>query len=289
MNTATNAIEPKVWLQNRPVKVELLVHDFIVNKALNNPREFNHFHPSAWGSCLRKIAYQYYNQHQKFLEKTPQDVDDRYERIFDNGHGVHHRWQDYLDRAGYLRGVWRCKNPLCGAVYGEGERLGIFNPSGQPDWVCKCGSKERLGFEEILVKTDPQYKFEGHCDAVIDVRGSQYETGGPYDIFVADMKSMKDDQFSELTEPKLEHIVQVNIYMWILDLQGAVLIYENKNSQYLKEMFVPRDNDLIERIKSQSLWLQEVLKQGKLPHRPNGFFRSRFPCMLCEFVNHCYQ
>jgi len=261
----------------------------MVQKALNNSREFDHFHPSAWGICLRKIAYQYYNQHEPFLQRTAQDIDDRMERIFDNGHATHARWQNYLDRAGYLRGCWRCKNPFCNKLYGTEERIGIFNPSAQPDWKCACGSKDRLGYEEILVKTDPQYKFEGHCDAVIDVRGSQYAQNSPYDVFVADLKTMKDEMYSELTEPKSEHVIQTNIYMWILDLQGAVVIYENKDTQALKEMFIPRDNDLIERIKNQSLWLQEILKQKKLPHRPNGFFRSKFPCRFCEFVDYCYQ
>ncbi len=281
--------QQKPWLLNRPAKVEFLIHDFMVQKALNNDRAFDHFHPSAWGSCLRKIAYQYYNEHEPFLQRTAHDVDDRMERIFDNGHATHARWQNYLDRAGFLRGYWRCKNPFCKKTYGEEEKIGIFNPSAQPEWKCSCGSTERLGYEEILVKTEPQYKFEGHCDAVIDVRGSQYAQNGPYDVFVADLKTIKDEMYRELMEPKPEHVVQTNIYMWILDLQGAVVIYENKDNQQLKEMFIPRDNDLIEKIKTQSIWLQDVLKQKKLPHRPNGFFRSKFPCCLCEFVDHCYQ
>ena len=287
---ATMNEDLKPWQVNRPVKVEFLVKEHMVQKALSNKREFHYFHPSAWGSCLRKIAYQYYNEQERFLTRTANDIDDRMERIFDNGHGIHHRWQKYLDMANVLRGVWRCPNPDCGKKYGENELIGIFNPSAQPDWECEaCGSSKRLEYEELSVKTDPKYLFEGHCDAVIDVSGTKFAQNGPYDQFVLDFKSMKDDMYSELIEPKPEHVIQTNIYMWILNLQGAVVLYENKNSQSVKELFIPRDDELIEKIKAQSIWLQGVLKEKQLPHRPNGFSRSKFPCRFCEFVDWCYK
>lgn len=281
--------KPAVWQTDRPVKVEFLVKDHMVRKALGNTRRFDHFHPSAWGSCLRKIAYQYYNDQDPFVSKTPYDIDDRFERIFDNGHGVHYRWQKYLDESGVLRGIWKCVNPSCGKEYGVGELIGIKNPSRVAGWACSCGCKDIMEYEEPLVKSTPEYNFVGHCDAVIDIRGTRFEQKNKYDIFIVDFKSMKDEYFSELTGPKDEHVVQVNIYMWILDLHGAVLVYENKDNQHLKEMFVPRDEELIAKIKAQSVWMLGILKQKKLPFRPNGYSRSKFPCRFCDFVGHCYQ
>lgn len=279
----------KPWLMDRPVKVEFLVKSFMVNKALSNTRRYDIFHPSAWGSCLRKVAYQHYNEKDKFFTKTAQDIDDRIERVFDNGHSTHARWQNYMDQAGILRGYWKCVNPLCSKEYGTEEGLGIFNPSARVGWQCSCGSTERLKYEEVLVKSPPEYNFEGHCDAVIDVRGTEYAQNSKYDVFVADLKTMKDEMYCELVEPKHEHVVQVNIYMWILGLHGAVVVYENKDNQALKEMFVPRDEEMIERIKQQALWMMELLKEKRLPFRPNGFSRSKFPCRMCEFVDHCYR
>jgi CRISPR/Cas system-associated exonuclease Cas4 (RecB family) len=279
--------EQKIWLLNRPVKVEFLVKPYIVEKALNNTRRFSHFHPSAWGSCLRKIAYQYYNDQEPFLERSGFDVDDRFERIFDNGHSVHARWQKYLDHAGVLRGCWNCKK--CKKVFGSREPLGVFNPSASKDWQCDCGSRERLEYAETLLKSEKEYNFEGHCDAIIDVRETKFKQNNEYDIYIVDFKSMKDEYYSELTEPKIEHVIQVNIYMWILNLKGALVVYENKDSQHLKEMFVPRDDDLIEKIKAQSIWMQDILKQKRLPHRPNGFTKSKFPCRFCEFVDVCFN
>ena len=50
------------------------------------------------------------------------------ERIYDNGHGIHNRWQGYLEGAGVLRGCWRCCNPSCGKAYGLESKLGIYPP-----------------------------------------------------------------------------------------------------------------------------------------------------------------
>lgn len=274
----------------KPYSVEHMVKFHMVKKALNNTRTFEIFHPSAWGQCLRKIAYQYYNQQEKFLERTFRDVDPRMERIFDNGHGIHARWQNYLDNAGILRGCWKCPNTDCGAVYGEGEQLGIFNPMRVTDgWKCKCGNDKKLQYEEITVKSSEEFNFEGHCDAVVDVRGSKYAQNNQNDIFVVDFKSMKDEMFTALDGAKSEHVIQVHIYMWILNLHSAVVVYENKNDQRVREEFVPRNEAIIDKIKSQAIWLKELLKHKKLPFKPNGFTKSQFPCFLCEFSDICYK
>lgn len=279
-------LSPKpTWTGPRPTSVECLVRPYMVKKALENTRRFNYFHPSAWGQCIRKIAYQYYNDKTPFLQRSAQDIDDKMERIFDNGHSMHARWQNYLDHAGYLRGYWQCSK--CRTVYGKGDKLGILNPSREKNWKCSCGSTERLSYKEIHISSDPKYKFEGNCDGVIDVRGTDMAQGR-FDVFVIDFKSAKDETFCEITQPKQEHVVQVNIYMWGLELDAAVVMYENKDQQKLKEFFVPRDEKLIEKIKEESLWLQEVLSVNKLPNRPNGFSRSKIPCLKCEFKKFCY-
>lgn len=274
---------------DRPPRVEQLVRPFMVKKAVENTRRYDIFHPSAWGSCLRKIAYQYYNEKEKFWKKNDHDVDLRLERVFDNGHGMHARWQDWLDKAGYLRGAWKCTNPLCGMIHGHGETHGILNPQRtQPGWRCECGNGKSLLYQELDVVSPLEYNFEGHCDALVDVRDTPAAKGSLLDLFIVDMKTMNSEMFSDLTEAKYEHVVQVHIYMWVLDVHAAVVLYENKDNQAIKEMFVPRDDSLIEKIKEQALWMVEVLKQRKLPKRPPEFSRSKFPCRMCEFSTRCY-
>lgn len=277
-----------VW--DAPPKVEFLIKEHMTKKFMKNDRPYDIFHPSAWGSCLRKIAYQYYNEHHKFLPKSDTDIDFRMERLFDNGHAMHARWRDYLDGAGILRGMWKCGNIRCGKTYGGNDPLGVFNPLRQPGWACSCGNNRKFEYEELSVVSEPQYNFEGHCDAVVDVRGLPTASGNPdLDLFVVDFKSMKSDYFNELTEAKAEHVIQVHIYMWVLNLKTAVVIYENKDDQKVKEMFVKRSEPLIEDLKAQSKWLVDVLCHDKLPNRPAGFTRSEFPCRLCEFKGICFK
>jgi hypothetical protein len=146
-----------------------------------------------------------------------------------------------------------------------------------------------LEYEELLIASDAQYNFEGHCDAVVDVRAHPSASGNDdLDIFVVDFKSMKKEYFDPLKEPKPEHVIQVHIYMWVLNLKAAVIVYENKNDQAVKEMFVPRSDELIEDIKQQAKWLIDVLRHRRLPNRPEGFTRSGFPCTFCEFKGICY-
>ena len=271
----------------RPPSIQVMISGHMISKARSNDRKYHYFHPSAWGACLRCIAYQFYNQTHKFLNKPNSGIDQRMERIFDNGHGMHLRWQQYLAGAKILRGCWTCA--FCGIVYGRESLLGILNPivANGPGWTCPCGSEE-FGYEEVLVSSEPRYNFEGHVDAVVDLRSSEFKQGNESDVFVLDFKSIKDEYFSELRHAKHEHVIQVHIYMWLLGLKAAVVLYENKDDQNLKEMFVPRDESVVERIKEESLWLVEVLKHGKLPPRPTGHSRSKVPCRFCDFQELCY-
>lgn len=280
------SVETSAFMPGRPPRIELLIKKHMVDKAMGNTRRYDIFHPSAWGYCLRKIAYQFYNEKKKFLHLNADKIDLRMERIYDNGHGVHARWQRYFAKADIVRGVWRCSK--CEREYGRQEKLGIKNPSLKKGWECSCGHDGELEYEELLVKSAPEYNFEGHVDAVVDLRGTPYEQGQDNDVFVVDFKTIRDSDFSALRQAKYEHAVQTQIYMWLLDLKGAVVLYESKDTQHIKEMFVARDDAAIAKIKEEALWMVEVLRHGKLPNRPDGYSQSKFPCRFCEFRRICY-
>ncbi len=274
-----------------PPSIELITKDYVVNKAINNTRSFSMFHPSSFGGCMRKTAYQWYNETQKFFQKTSYDVNLKLERIFDNGHSMHHRWKEYFDGAGVLRGLWKCSNPCCGKVYGKETYLGVFNPlKTNSNWSCECGNNKHLEYEETVVTSPPEYNLRGSVDIILDLRNTKFEVEGGLNTFIVDMKSMKNDYFKDLEEAKGEHIIQVHIYMWLLDLQGAVVLYENKDNQAIKEIFVPKNLELIEQIKKQAYWLNNhVLPNNQLPQRPTGYTKSCDQCHWCEFSKICYQ
>jgi len=271
-------------------RVTSLVAPYLIKKALNSDRRHDHFHPSAWGSCLRKVAFQYYNEKFKFHVRETTDVNIRMEMIFDNGHGIHHRWQKYLDNANVLRGAWQCPNPLCRKIYGLESPMGIFNPSRADGFKCQCGNTKYLDYHELVVTSDKDFNFKGSVDAIVDVRGplGQNKPAGPNDLFVVDFKSSKSSDFDDIVHAKWEHVVQVHIYMWLLNLSMAVVLYECKDDQRIKEMPVPLDPNLVERIKKESKWLLSVLEANKMPPLPPGYSQSKIPCYFCEFSNRCY-
>jgi hypothetical protein len=270
-----------------PISMEALAAQFMRKKALDNHRQYDVFHPSDWGYCLRKVAFQYYNEYSKFQRKEELDIDIKGERIYDNGHDLHARWRRYLDGAGVLRGAWRCLG--CDTIHGKDEPLGIFNPSRDKGWICHgCSQRRGLDYEELAVESDPRYNFAGHVDAIVDVSDTPFETKTSADIEVVDFKSIKGQYFDELQEAKPEHAVQIGIYMWLLDLDASVIVYENKDSQAVKEFFVARDDKKIEEIKCQAEWLLDVLRHKRLPPRPSGYGMSKYPCRFCEFLGRCY-
>lgn len=279
------------WTLSRPVSLEAVLRPYFVSKALSDKRPYDVFHPSSWGTCVRQTAYEYYNYKNPFLVRTAQDINPRVERIFDNGHGVHARWQKYLDDMAILRGQWKCKG--CGTISGNGQKLGILNPAHDRGWACPCGYRYREirsqlnEYVELEVRSDPEFNFLGHCDAVVDLTGTEFRRG-KYDVFVVDFKSINDENFGSLEKPEYKHVVQVNIYMWLLGLDAAVVLYENKSAQTLKEFFVPRNEDMIRKIQSESLALMDLLKGNRIPKRPAGMSLTKEPCRWCQYSKFCY-
>lgn len=71
---------PLKWTALREVEKHL------GEKARNNDRSYNHFHPSQWDVCHRQIAYAYYEEIGAIkTDSSVMKVDPQLERIFDNG------------------------------------------------------------------------------------------------------------------------------------------------------------------------------------------------------------
>ncbi len=210
-------------------------------KSLNGPpRGHEHFHPSAFGMCLRRMQYQRY-QERGFIKVEPATFEARTIRIFDTGHVMHARWAKYWEDLGVLRGIWECANPCCGLwdkdkgyigdhescefvkneypgiskekilpprKYGTDNKIGCFKPK---ECVCGCTN---FNYHEITVK-DESLNFKGHCDQILDFSefsGSLFKTKNPVKVLfkdedlpkkpiVIDMKSINSYGFKS----KLEH------------------------------------------------------------------------------------
>jgi PD-(D/E)XK nuclease superfamily len=261
------------------------------NSQNNNHRGFEHYHPSAFGSCLRLMQYQRYSE-RGYIPTYVQTHDQNQIRISDVGHSMHDRWRSYFENLNVLRGYWRCNNIYCGIFdnngnedksisfsdvknnqehflklrrnYGRDHLQGSFKPE-----QCICGST-RFRYDEIDVISE-ELNFKGHCDMILDFSSKQFDPEKytnyqseysyfkldalPKNPIVVDMKTANNYAFQDVAKgnSKSLYLIQLMIYANVLDCEYGVLIYENKDNQKTVSFRVNRDAD--------TKWL-EVNKQA---------------------------
>jgi len=278
------------------------------------PRNYQVHHPSAFGDCLRKMQYQRYEEN-GLLEADESSVKSSMLRIWETGHVMQSRWEEYFTHMNVLRGVWACKNPICQRFDDNGEyqgepkdgkdlrprrhgrdvNIGVFRPD-----KCNCGSKE-FEYNEISV-VENDLNFYGHADIILDFENfdaSRFSEGNPVKVLfnpddlpkkpiVIDMKTCNDNKFRRnLEAPSFAYIVQLTIYIHILDLEYGVLIYENKNNCDTKIFKVHRNEAMWEKIKEQAQIMNEMADDKKLPPpRPDD--KASFSCRYCDYTSICH-
>ena len=102
---------------------------------------------------------------------------------------------------------------------------------------------------EVPVKNE-EYEIVGHTDGIIEIDGVKG---------LLEIKSINQTGFYGLFEPKPEHVLQLNIYMFCAGIPRGILLYECKNDQELKEFFLKQDSSILdpvlEKIKTVQTWI----------------------------------
>jgi len=257
--------------------------DFLTKKGEDGreTRGYSHFHPSAFGDCIRKMALQYYSEKDnKFKIKSP--IDTKFMRICDAGHAYHDRMQRDLSIMGILKGYWRCR--ACGKVIGKNKKTGIFLPDKCPCLNNNIKDKRRgiklFEYEEIFLKSEPEFNLQGHCDGIIEYNNEQY---------VIDFKTINTKRFGFLKKPDPKYVVQITIYMWLSGVHKAKIFYEDKNEHRIKEITIKYDEELVEQIKKNAKKLKKILSLNKIPKIPNRYNKEDAPCKWCDYLKMCYK
>lgn len=184
--------------------------------------------------------------------------------IFDHGHALHWALQNrVLPAAGVLRGQWRC--------HGCGARAGAPNGSGGPlEWavarppLCPACGEEAFTFEEYVLR-DEEYRVQGHSDGFLEIEGLP-------GLGVFEGKSINPRGAWEVRDtPKLDHVIQTQMYMWLTGAQWGVIVYWDKAGSgmaSLIEHMIDRDEETIDFIKLtiKSIWAG-IDDGGPLPSR----------------------
>lgn len=166
--------------------------------------------------------------------------------VFDEGHRIHGRYQDWFRRMGRLYGVWECKR--CGTR--------VWDTS--PDNCAQCWSPGTMRYKEVPLNYEP-LRISGHADGWLKEFGDdlmleiksvgegtvRFEDPALHAACGGDMKKI----WAELKSPFLTHINQVQIYMELAERIGltnapkeAVFIYESKATQEVKEFVIPKND-----------------------------------------------
>jgi hypothetical protein len=170
-------------------------------------------------------------------------IEPRYQRIFDNGTYVHKRFlKEYL---------------------------------AQTQIVCKIFNFEWQTWKPFIEFTlqDPEYWLKGQPDALVF---------NPYDglRYVFELKSVKHENFQNLAGPELSHVMQVHLYMYLCNIPRAVILYECKNDQEIKEYVIEQQPEqlsfLLQRIRNIQGAVATYKATGQLPLCEQR--NAKFPC-----------
>jgi hypothetical protein len=104
---------------------------------------------------------------------------------------------------------------------------------------------------EVPIHND-EYQITGHTDGIIEINGIKG---------ILEIKSINSSGFYSLYSPKEDHLIQVNIYMFCTGIEKAVLLYECKDNQELKEFYVKLDADILNPVLNKIRTVQQRIKQ----------------------------
>jgi len=209
-----------------------------------NDRRTDVLHPSEMAKeswCHRASYFQLLGEPPaKAKRKMTMQTDN----IFEEGHAIHHKWQNRFKDMGSLYGLWECQQ--CD------ESFWGF-PTDHND------SPDMLVYKEVPLVYE-QMRIHGHADGWLvgfdDPLLLEIKSVGEGTIRWEDpsMLYTHDGDFKKvwaaLESPFQSHIMQAQIYMKLIELIGfdqpapqeAVFIYESKPTQEYKEFIVPKSD-----------------------------------------------
>jgi hypothetical protein len=259
------------------------VERHVLSKPVDNSRSFDGLHPSAIVSKFWCHRASYF--HLKGNHPVPSPRKFSSELIFAQGHAIHDTWQTWFWEMGTLYGAWQCK--ACKHYWMA------LSPSNCPS----CDSTA-LKYREVPIQLD-ELMITGHSDGWLKGFGDdlmlEIKSVGAGTFMWLDKgawfanEQNFDTAWKNLTSPFESHIAQIQLYMEVLNLAGvtdvpneAVVLYEAKPTQAVKEFIVRRDTWAIQHIIDGAKLVVESLGKNIAPDCNVG---GAHKCKQCEGFN----
>lgn len=231
-----------------------VVEKHLIQQQLDSTRDTAHLHPSEICKkdwCPRSSWYTI-----KGYEGKDESFSFQRLNIFAEGHAIHEKWQKWLLDAGVL----------------EQAEVPIFNE---------------------------HYRIMGHADGIINDKNGravlEIKSVGMGTIRMEDIDLFKSSDnpetlWKKIRQPFSTHLRQLNLYMYCLNLDSGVILYEWKPNQDVKEFSVKLQKELIEDILSGCQSVVTALQSGIPPMRPTlaESSESRI-CKNCPYAKVCWK
>lgn len=292
----SKAQEERVGIDTKKIDLEDMIDKFLWQ--LNEDSTYNResyggeiekgFHPSQiiGETCARKLFYDWVGAPHP---EEAKDIDPKLRRIFDNGSGVHDRWQMYFalmsiknDRFD-LVGDWKCKG--CGYKLSPAKETSIpvdltkidLNTGAAPYFECPTCGCRRWRYNEFRLRKKA-LRITGKRDGKIIINGKKY---------LLEIKSINMFQFQKLYVPKPDHKVQFSFYLFCDDeVDEGFFLYECKNTQNIKIFYHKYDSADISNELAVLRIVNLAIDDDKLPERlPDYPVGDK--CKLCLYKSTC--
>lgn len=261
------------------------VERHVVTQKLDNERESHVIHPSEIcksDTCHRQIYYRIVG-----AEAKTDGIDTSFhlERVFEEGHDIHHKWQTWLWQMGKLYGYWECLN--CEAWW----------YARSPEQCLSCGAPPKwIRYREVPVKAD-DYLISGHADGEVDeglievksigVGTLRFEAPGFHDKFQSGEWTLQDT-WNAIKRPFPTHVRQGMIYCFCKQKDQVIFIYEWKPTQMVKEFVVKYNEEIIEPVLEACLDIKYAVEKEKPLPRPKWASPTAKACKACVYKEVCY-
>jgi hypothetical protein len=173
----------------------------------------------------------------------------RTQTIFEEGHEIHRKWQQWLREMGVLYGQWECL------------ACGWHDMALAPVWCHKCRAKKALVYNEVPLISE-RHRIAGHADGLVKMEDQPDCLIEIKSIGLGTVRSEApgllkkadgdlDKLWDSIRHPFGKHLRQGQLYLSIAQLaygedapQEIVFLYENKTNQAAKEFVVKHDPEV---------------------------------------------
>lgn len=269
--------------------------------AKDGDRRYDINSPSSAGRCIRSLVYGRLD-----YERDSNSIDSRTRRIFDNGTFTHERLQKYMLDCKILE---MDEVPVFDLEYQiQGHTDGLLRLMKSELGILEIKSINSNGFSK-LIDAKAEHKLQAsvymYClenrrkylrtNYKTSEEFESYITSTEYKTFIHSLYShMKGGEKFSLEDKlkfKFECHQKSDILLWetIRPISKMVFLYENKDTQELKEFIVKWDDELIDKLMQDYKLINEYVANTKIPPRPTeAKSKSCTTCRWCDFKSTCF-